>query len=247
MNPRLRRHFDASPALTFSPLAWLKLQFFCHAGDTEIGGFGISAEEDLLYIEEFRTVRQDVTPMSVAFEDTAVADFFDDCIDQGIHPSRCGRVWLHTHPGASAMPSGTDDETFGRVFGRCDWSVMFILSRTCQTYTKLSFSAGPRGEILLPVQVDWSAWPNVLASDIAALAQQWQQEYVANIQHSPSIHLPGRQSLHDQPSLDDERWWTELEKFADQFPEEMYGHVPFYRLPQSRSAPASDHPSGASG
>ena len=49
--------------LTFAPWAWLKLQFFCHAGNTEIGGFGISAEDDPLHVEEFVTVRQQVTPL----------------------------------------------------------------------------------------------------------------------------------------------------------------------------------------
>ena len=45
MNPIAprRRSFDRPLTLTFAPLAWLKLQFFCHMGDTEIGGFGISA------------------------------------------------------------------------------------------------------------------------------------------------------------------------------------------------------------
>jgi hypothetical protein len=83
--------------LIFAPLAWLKLQFFCHRGDTEMGGFGISAKVDLLYIEDFRTVRQNATWASVAFDDTAVADFFDECVDRGVSPSRCGRIWLHTH------------------------------------------------------------------------------------------------------------------------------------------------------
>jgi hypothetical protein len=37
--------------LIFSPRAWLKLQYFCHAGDTEVGGFGIAAADDCLYLE----------------------------------------------------------------------------------------------------------------------------------------------------------------------------------------------------
>ena len=44
MNARLLRRSpsDRPPVLIFAPLAWLKLQFFCHAGDTEIGGFGVA-------------------------------------------------------------------------------------------------------------------------------------------------------------------------------------------------------------
>ena len=80
--------------LLFAPLAWLKLQWLCHQGETEIGGFGISAENDLLYIEEFSTVCQLATPVSVRFEDDSVADLFDELVDRGLHPERFGRIWL---------------------------------------------------------------------------------------------------------------------------------------------------------
>ena len=69
-----RPSHDQPPVLTFAPLAWLKLLYFCHAGDTEVGGFGISSERDCLYIQDFLTVRQQVTPVTVHFDDTAVAD-----------------------------------------------------------------------------------------------------------------------------------------------------------------------------
>jgi hypothetical protein len=65
------------PVLRFSPTAWAKLQWFCHHGETEIGGFGITSGGDLLLVEDFLTVRQEVTVVSVSFEDAAVADLFD--------------------------------------------------------------------------------------------------------------------------------------------------------------------------
>ena len=83
------------PCLTFSPLAWLKLQFFCHAGPTEIGGYGISAKKNLLYVEDFVTVKQRVSPVSVRFDDQAVADFFDLRVDQGLPPDRFARTWAN--------------------------------------------------------------------------------------------------------------------------------------------------------
>src|SRR5258707_14409576 len=89
------------PRLTFAPLAWLKLQFFCHAGDTEVGGFAITAADRPLYVEEFVTLAQETSPISVRFHDEAVADYFDRCVDRGLPPDRFARIWLHTHPGAS--------------------------------------------------------------------------------------------------------------------------------------------------
>lgn len=225
MNPQ--RLFRLSPeppkVLTFAPLAWLKLQLFCHAGDTEVGGFGLSAEKDLLYIEDFVTVRQQATSVTVRFDDAAVADWFDRCVDQGLAPSRFARVWLHTHPGASVTPSGMDEETFARVFGRCDWSVMFILGRTAQTYARLAFSAGPGGCLHLPVQVDWSIWPDVLSGKPGSLEtqiEQWRLEYAAKIQVLPELALSG-----PPVSLDEQFWvadWWDLAPWSPELDEVFF-------------------------
>src|SRR6516225_6255917 len=85
--------------LTFAPRAWLKFQFLCHAGPTEVGAFGLTDAADLLYVEDLLVVKQRTTAVTVAFDDTAVADMFDEMADAGIPPGRFARVWLHTHPG----------------------------------------------------------------------------------------------------------------------------------------------------
>ena len=95
------RPVQPEPCLTFAPWAWLKLAFFCHLGETEIGGFGLSHPQQLLYIQDFVTVRQQTTPVTVRFLDDSVADHFDRCVEQGFSPERCGRLWIHTHPGDS--------------------------------------------------------------------------------------------------------------------------------------------------
>ena len=131
------------PKLKFTPYAWSKLLFLRDLGDTEVGGFGISSEHDLFLIEDVRLVRQNCTAMSVAFEDEAVADFFDDQIDQDRQPEHFGRHWIHTHPGNRAEPSSTDEETFARVFDSAAWSVMFILAQGGETSARLKFGCGP--------------------------------------------------------------------------------------------------------
>lgn len=161
--------------LRFTPTAWAKLQFFCHRGDTEIGGFGLTAADDLLCIEDFVTVKQKTSAVTVAFEDEAVADLLETQIDAGRRPEQVLRVWLHTHPGHSPEPSGVDEETFARVFGGCDWAVMFILAKGGKTYARLRFNIGPGGEMLIPVCVDYASAFD--ASDHAA----WDAEYRANI------------------------------------------------------------------
>jgi hypothetical protein len=200
--------------LTFAPLAWLKLHYLCHAGPTEVGGFALTGEHDPLYVEDFVTVGQEATPLSVRFFDNAVADYFDRCIDLGLPPGRFARVWCHTHPGASAEPSGTDEETFARCFGRCDWAVMFILSRQEQTYARLTFTAGPGGSLLIPTVVDWAAWPGCVEGQenkLAAVMRSWQQEYTANV-HRPLRKLISRDGLDP---FDDRGWWEQEPWSAD--------------------------------
>jgi hypothetical protein len=42
-------------------------------------------------IEDIRIVEQDCTPITVAFRDEAVADFFDEQVDAGRQPESFGR------------------------------------------------------------------------------------------------------------------------------------------------------------
>ena len=55
-------------------------------GDTEVGGFGIAATDDLLLIEDIQLVGQTCSWAHVAFDDVAVADFFDQQVDAGRRP-----------------------------------------------------------------------------------------------------------------------------------------------------------------
>ena len=207
--------------LRFSPTAWAKLLFLRDRGSTEVGGFGISTAGDLLYVEDIRLVRQVCTMVSVAFDDTAVAEFFDDQVDAGRRPEQFGRVWIHTHPGESAQPSQVDEETFGRVFGSCDWAVMFILARGGETSCRLRFSVGPGGGFEIPVEVDFEG--DFAGSDGVA----WSQEYSASVRAAefrpPVDHgdeLFGEAGMFDSAHqlLDD--FWGSFEQGKERFVDE---------------------------
>ena len=190
------------PTLRFTPWAWAKLLFLRDLGETEVGGFGISAVDDLLLIEDIQMVRQRCTSVTVQFEDAAVADFFDEQVDLGLAPERFARVWIHTHPGSSPAPSCVDEATFLRSFGRSDWAVMFIVAQGGQTSARLRFNVGPGGDCELPVAVDFDsdfaapdrvAWhaeydrcvsrpfvpatePSLLTDAVSGLAEVWEHE-----------------------------------------------------------------------
>lgn len=194
--PRLTermKHFEAQ-AVRIAPLAWLKLRMFLHAAEVEVGGFGVSSAHDLLYIEDFIAPRQLVTAVTVELDDDAVADHFDRCADAGISPARAGRCWIHTHPAISPQPSMTDEQTFERVFGACDWAAMIIVARGGATYCRLRFNIGPGGEVLLPLEIDWERFPSDLLDHegkLDELITGWMDEYGTNVHQRPlPLDLP---------------------------------------------------------
>ncbi len=127
-----RKPRPTRPKLRFTPTAWAKLKFLRDLGPT-----------DLLLIKDVRLVPQQAHPAFVVFDDHAVADYFDEQVDRDLRPEQFGRIWIHTHPGESPAPSVTDHETFDRVFGATQWSVMFILARHGATHAELRYQAGP--------------------------------------------------------------------------------------------------------
>ena len=143
--------------------------------DNEVGGFGITEADDLLFVTDFALVKQKVTSVSVAFADESVADFFEDQVAAGRKPEQFARIWLHTHPGDSPEPSMTDEATFTRVFGSCDWSVMCIVAQDGGTFARLRFNVGPCGEVKIPVYVDYGCEFD------AANFEPWKQQYKANV------------------------------------------------------------------
>tara|TARA_R110001599_G_scaffold118302_1_gene287450 strand:+ start:198 stop:923 length:726 start_codon:yes stop_codon:yes gene_type:complete len=163
------------PQLRFSPTAWAKLLYLRDYGDTEVGGFGITSEDDLLLVQDLQLVEQTCSLAHVAFDDEAVANFFDDQVDAGLRPEQFGRIWIHTHPGDCPLPSQTDEATFERVFGRSDWAVMFILARTGQTYARLKFNVGPSAEFEIPVKRDYS---QIFAG---CDPERWEDEYLSRV------------------------------------------------------------------
>ena len=206
--PRLRHHRCRKPRLPplrLTPYAMAKLLFLRDLGQTEVGAFGLSAPGDLLLVADVQLVRQRCTPVTVCFDDSSVADFFDSQVDQGRRPEQFARLWIHTHPGHSPQPSATDEATFERCFGSTDWALMFIVACGGQTYARLRFSTGPGGQVELPVEVDFT--PRFPACDHAG----WTQEYDGHV--SVELPQPGQRpigNLPDFPALGSSDPWFDL-------------------------------------
>jgi len=68
------------------------------------------------------------------------------------------------------------EQTFQRVFGNCQWAVLFVVAQDDSTYARLSFNVGPGGQILIPVEVDY------FREFGPTNRQSWDIEFKANIQ-----------------------------------------------------------------
>jgi hypothetical protein len=124
------------------------------------------------------------TAVTVAFDDSAVADFFDDQVDRQLSPERFGRIWIHTHPGRSPEPSFTDEETFERSFSAPAWALMFILARGGESYARIRFQAGPGGQVVLQVRVDYKR------AFAASNHDAWRLEYDRFVSTVEEVSLP---------------------------------------------------------
>jgi len=188
-----------SPTLRFTPQAWAKLLYLRDAGETEVGMFGVCPNSPLL-VEDVQLVRQICSWASVKFDDASVADYFEQQVEEGLSPDRFARVWIHTHPGDSAHPSHTDEETFARVFGAADWAVMFILACGGETYARLRVNGGPGDGVLLPTVVDFHQTFDGSQHD------EWEQEYQLCVEAEPepvALFTNQRDDFLNPPQLDD--------------------------------------------
>jgi hypothetical protein len=70
----------------------------------------------------------------------------------------------------------TDESTFQRVFGSCQWAILFVVAQDDSTYARLSFNVGPGGQLLIPAEVDYSREFGPTMRDT------WDSEFKANIQ-----------------------------------------------------------------
>ena len=96
-------------------------------------------------------------------------------VDLGRKPEQFATIWLHSHPGDSPEPSAIDDETFQRVFGNCEWAVLFVVAQDNRTYAKLRFNVGPGGHLLIPTEIDYGEDFGPSDHDL------WDTEYAANV------------------------------------------------------------------
>lgn len=195
-------------ALRFTRCAWGKLVYVNELSTTEISGFCIANANDLLLVEDIAFLQQVNTGASTLLDDEAVANHFDDQVDAGRKPAQFARIWLHTHPGAKFVnktgrnrritninddllvpsPSWIDENTISRVFGNCDWAVMFIYGGGSTGYARLSLKKPMDGQIILPVKIQKKG-KNPTKKDFIKWKQEFEKNITAKKWNVPAVEL----------------------------------------------------------
>lgn len=178
--PRYKR--GERPTIRFTPFAWSKLLFLRDCGSTEVSGFGITAKNDLLLVEDLRVWWLSNAPRPVFSSAIPPFRLFDDTSHAQHRDRNSGCIWIHTHPGDCALPSDADEHTFAHCCSTVNWAVMFIIAANGDTYARLQFNLGPGCSRRLSVDVDYSG--EFRPSDFAA----WQAEYNAHVEIIDPLH-----------------------------------------------------------
>ena len=105
--------------------------------NTEAGAFGISTIDDPLTIIDLGIPHQTCSVAFMEFDDEKIAQYVDEQFMLGRQPCECTRIWIHTHPKGVSSPSGVDEDTFEKIFGKYDWSAMVIFPKDGTAYARL--------------------------------------------------------------------------------------------------------------
>jgi hypothetical protein len=180
------RREPPEPTIVFSPAAFHKYLYMANAmgGHTEVGGYGVhrllGEHGTVIYVDEFVTVRQAVTPAFCSLDpDAANEAVVARCVaDDAFNPNRFLACWCHTHPGFSVTPSSIDWATFAD-HDSADWAGMIICDRKGNLGAHVRWRTAFGSRIKeVKVSVDWEGTAlGAGGLDPAA----WAAEYEANI------------------------------------------------------------------
>lgn len=185
--------------LKFTPLAWLHYQFLCHAGPTEVGAYGVHLPGDPFTVNHLWVPKQECSAAFVQCDDEAWEDFLLSERGGGFVKGRPVPIWLHTHPGSSATPSGFDEKNWREEHGKegqCPLALFGILARYGETYGRAQSNAPYKFTAELDFEVLWDKFPDyadVIREEMAG----WKAEYDAKVTEKKYQPAAGHWTLGD--------------------------------------------------
>lgn len=164
-NNNFRPRIEASESLRISGYAWEKLNWFRANADTEVTGFMVARSPDRpLDIVDVHLFKADVGLAHVHMyrgdeggahpgrEDYGVAWMAERMAEGVIDQVQHMCIWWHTHPGNSAHPSATDEDTFDEHCRNGGLHGMFILAGGEECTFRMRYADHSRAGLVL----DWT-------------------------------------------------------------------------------------------
>jgi len=140
------------PIVVISGALYTKLKFMASQYPTEVGYMGILNDEKIIDVW-MPTQTCNAAHVSFDMEDynSQIADLTTE-----YHPNDVSTIWIHTHPGSSATPSATDEETFSEDFCS-EVTLMIIFAADTDEYCRVAFraSTGQSIQQVCKIKVDW--------------------------------------------------------------------------------------------
>lgn len=213
----------------FTPYAYQKVIYLRDLGDTEVSFFCVVDENEPNVICDVQLVKQVGSVATTDMDGAGLTEYLSRMDDQGFSPGHCFRVWLHTHPGDSPEPSGTDWTQYEKLKTTYEypWFAMLIISRTGKKFGRMFFSQGPGGESEVKWDVDWG-YPGE-----EVIFEDWDEEYKTYVEVSkpkivhaaPTKYAKGYEAIdwkkrwedhHNHNYKDDWNGWDELDEVDQQ-------------------------------
>ena len=158
------------PTLWLTPYFLAKYTWFRDRGDTEVSGYGLSDEDNVLRFKDFIVPQQVCSATHTTIdEDDWLKIIGTELMSE--YPAQCyHRLWAHTHPGFGPDPSSIDEDTFASHMQNPTWGIMLIYSTNGTFYARFC-QKNPRLVIEMNVEVDWSGPYYDFTPEI------WEQQY----------------------------------------------------------------------
>jgi hypothetical protein len=199
--------------IRFTAYAFAKMLYLREKGSTEISGFALTDENDPYLIIDFLLPKQECTGVTTEMTSEGIVELFDKLSGPakfnglGLSPSRYGRIWIHTHPGFSSEPSGTDWSTFKGTFGDKEWSIMFVFSSEREATCMLQIQALPDAHFRIPWEISWE---HPFAGTNYA---EWDKEYDDKVTTHSYTYSPGSYSNYSRGNYSNK--WGPCEECGD--------------------------------
>lgn len=206
--------------IQFTPYAWAKLLYMRDKGPTEVAGYGITATDDPLLVTDFVLVKQECTVVTFDLDANDSVEHMETMMDKGLMPWQYANILIHTHPGDSPSPSGTDENNFNKSFSHPNWAVMFIIAEGGECYCRLKINVGPGSIRELDVCVDWSQdfegtnkedWATEYSSNVKEIASPFLMTGLEGTHSTKANSFQSSDKQTDFTDIDNPLWWIEEE------------------------------------